>query len=72
MKIARYKFAHTKNIITFPRPPKKNLYQLNMNELPLWQLAKFIWPIQEETDTKNATLCVREKIKMGKVEYNWA
>lgn len=41
-----------------------------MNELPLWQLAMFIWPIQEETDTKNATLCVREKIKMGKVELS--
>lgn len=42
-----------------------------MNELPLWQLAKFIWhDIQEKTDAKNATLCVREKIKMGKVEYN--
>lgn len=30
----------------------------------------FIWPIQEETDTKNATLCEREKIKMGKVELS--
>lgn len=57
---------HTKKYHNLPPPSKKNLYQLNMNELPLWQLAKFIWPIQEETDTKNATLCVREKNKDGK------